>query len=242
MQWVSALPASADINVFVKVDIGMNRLGIAVDEAKMVLDAITCAPAVKHTALMAHFANADEPAGLQVPLDRLQELRQQVTMLSLGNSAATLLHGDIGDDWARVGIALYGSSPAPTWCHRDSLGLRSVMTLKTKLISIRLVCVGDSVGYGRTWCAAQDTRVGVAACGYGDGYPRAQGLQVAVNGQLVPVLGRVSMELIIIDLTNLPDAAVGDEVVCWGKTPSIDEVATAAGRVSYELFTAAGRG
>lgn len=228
----------AGMHAFVKVDIGMNRLGFSAAEAADVMDALKRAGI--QTSLMAHFARADEPGGVKKPLRILNPLRPLAHSVSLGNSAASLLQGDIGDEWGRVGIALYGSSPAPAWRNRDALGLSPVMTLKTKLIAVREVRTGQSVGYGGTWRAKKAVRAGIAAVGYGDGYPRSRGrLWALVDGRKAPVLGRVSMELIALDLSRCPSAKPGAEVVCWGESPSIDEVAAAAGRISYEILTSA---
>ena len=240
VRWLINAPAGAGLMVFVKVDSGMNRLGFLPDEAAAVMESLTQAPAVAQVALMGHFADADMPGGVAAPLELLQPLRLRAAVVSLGNSAAALLHGDIGNDWGRVGIALYGSSPAPLWRSREALQLRSVMTFKTALVAVRTVRAGAAVGYGSCWCAAADTRIGIAACGYGDGYPRTNHLWARVGGGKAAVLGRVSMELTALDLSGCAHADIGEEVICWGESPSIDEVAAAAGRSSYELLTAAG--
>ena len=240
VRWLTDLPAGSNLTVLLKTDVGMNRLGFDTAEAALALDTLSRAPAVSQAALMAHFADADKPRGLRAPLAKMAALRSAAAFVSLGNSAASLLHGDFGDDWARVGIALYGSSPAPQWRSRDDLGLRAVMTLRTELLATRIIRAGEAAGYGGEWRAAKDTRAGVAACGYGDGYPRAKHMYVLVHGKRAAILGRVSMELIIIDLSDCADAAVGDEVICWGESLSIDEVAACAGQISYQLLTAAG--
>lgn len=238
---ILAAPSGAGLCVFVKANCGMNRLGFSPDSAAGVMDALSRSPAVSRVALMSHFARADEADGIRAPLSRLNPLREKASCVSFGNSAAALLHDDIGDDWARIGIALYGSSPAPEKVSRDELGLRPVSILKTSLIKTFAIRAGDEVGYGGDFRAPRDMRIGVAACGYGDGYPRATNLWARIAGKRAPVVGRVSMELTSLDLTECGDADVGAEVVMWGESPSIDEIAAAAGRISYELFTAAGR-
>ncbi len=240
LQRILAAPSGAGLCVFVKADCGMNRLGFAPDRAAAAMDALSRSPAVSRVALMSHFARADEEDGIREPLSRLQPLREKASFASLGNSAAALLHGDIGDDWARIGIALYGSSPAPERISRDALDLRPASILKTALLRTREIRAGAEVGYGGVFCAPRNMRIGVAACGYGDGYPRALNLWARVAGKHAPVVGRVSMELTTLDLTECGEADAGAEVVMWGESPSIDEIASAAGRVSYELFTAAG--
>ena len=241
VQWLLEAPAKAKFHVFVKVNIGMNRLGFSPTEAVEIMDVLSRAKSVSQIILMAHFADADSPDGIQKPLEILQPLRTSSRLVSLGNSATCLFHGDLADDWGRVGIALYGSSPAPLWHSRESLGLRPAMILKSRIISTRTVSAGETIGYGSCWRADSDIRVGVVACGYGDGYPRATNLWAQISGQKTDVLGRVSMELFVVSLSNCPSANIGDEVICWGESPSVDEVATAAGRVSYELLVAAGR-
>lgn len=237
---VLSAPAGAELRVLVKVGGDMNRLGFSFSDAAAAMDALARSPAVAQVGLMAHFARADEEGGIASALSRLASLRQKADFVSFGNSAASLLHGDIGDDWARIGIALYGASPAPGRIRREDLGLRAAMILKTALVQTRIVRAGETVGYGGEWRAVRDTRIGIAAVGYGDGYPRATNLRATVGGACVPVVGRVSMELTALDLSECPNATVGAEVVLWGASPSIDEVATAAGRISYELLTAAG--
>ena len=237
-----AANTSAPLTVLVKADAGMNRLGFSPAAAAEAMDVLARAPSIKQVGLMAHFARADSPDGIKKPLEMLRPLRARAAFASLGNSAASMLHGGLDDDWGRIGIALYGASPAPEWQSREELGLRPAMIFKTALIHVRTVRTGETIGYGGTWCAAADTRIGIAACGYGDGYPRATGLWACINGNKAAVLGRVSMELTALDLTNCGAAGVGAEVVLWGESPSICEVAAASGRISYELLTAAGRG
>lgn len=237
-RWAANAPAP--LTVLVKTDIGMNRLGFSPEAAAEAMDFLARAPSVQKVGLMAHFARADSPDGVKAPLEKLRPLRARADFISLGNSAASMLHG-IEDDWARIGIALYGSSPAPSWKTREELGLRPAMIFKTALVQTRNIRAGESAGYGGIWRAAAPSRIGIAACGYGDGYPRAKGLWAAADGQKVPVVGRVSMEMTALDITACR-AETGAEVVLWGESPSIDEVAAAAGRISYELLTAAGRG
>lgn len=239
-QWVMNAPSSSNLFVLVKTNADMNRLGFSPQQAAQTIDALSAAPSVSEVALMTHFACADHPDGLQQPLELLQPLRKKVKQCSLGNSAATLLHGDIEDDWGRAGIALYGSSPAPQWQSRDELGLRAVMTLQTELIHTRVIAKDAPVGYGGEWRAPQEMTVGIAACGYGDGLPRVHNLPATVGGKPARTVGRVSMELIALDLRECPEARAGDQVILWGESPGIDEVAEAAGRISYELLTAAG--
>ncbi|MGI9307047.1 MAG: alanine racemase [Gammaproteobacteria bacterium] len=241
VQWIANAPSDSELTVFVKTNTGMNRLGFSPEEAAEVLDSLARAPAVAQTALMSHFASADCPDGIRKPLEILRPLRARAAFVSLGNSAASLLHENLEDDWGRIGIALYGASPAPQWRSREELGLRPAMTLRTEIICVRDIRAGETTGYGGEWRAPADMRIGIAACGYGDGYPRAEGLWARVNGQKARVLGRVSMEMTALDLSGCRGAENGAEVILWGESPSVDEVAAASGRVSYELLTAAGR-
>ncbi len=243
VEWLKAAPASANITVFLKLDCGMNRLGFRAEEWGAAKTALAANPAIGDIVLMSHFARADEPDGLQNALATIAPLRELCAQTSLGNSAGTLLHGDIGDDWARVGIALYGSSPAPQWRSRGELGLSAVMTLSAQLGAIRTVRAGECVGYGCEWRAQKDTRAGLVRCGYADGYPRLAGgaqARATVGGMRAPIVGRVSMEWTALDLSHIPDAALDDAVLMWGDSPGVDEIAAAAGRISYELLTAAG--
>ena len=240
LQRIVAAPANAKLRALIKVDSGMHRLGFAPDDAAAAMNALSAAASVSEVGLMSHFARADEEGGIKESLKTLTPLRQKASFVSLGNSAASLLQGDIGDDWARIGIALYGSSPAPSRISRDELGLSAAMTLKTLLLQTRTIRKGESAGYGGEWRAPKDMRIGIAACGYADGYPRAANMIAKINGKPAPVAGRVSMEMTALDLSACEDARAGDETIMWGETPSIDEVAAAAERISYELFVAAG--
>ena len=234
VEWLSQLPANAAKKVFVKVDSGMSRLGFAPEEFASVRGAIENRG--REVVLMTHFAKADSPDGLRAPMKTIARLRKGLEV-SLGNSAATMLHR-LEDDWARVGIALYGASPAPAWKSRAALGLRAGMILRTRLLSVRTLRKGSEIGYGGEFVAPENMPMGVAAVGYGDGYPRlTRGGWAQVNGFRADVVGRVSMDLLALDLRGAPNAKTGDEVILWGDSPSADEVADAAGMISYELFS-----
>ena len=233
---ILSLPSDAGVGVYVKVNTGMNRLGFAPEEVPPVLEALRRHAGIRAVTLMTHFARADVAGGLADALARFAPLRQYGLPVSLGNSAAALLHGDIDDDVARVGIALYGASPAPEWHRREALALRPVMTFRTRLIAVHSFAAGEAVGYGGVFVARRRTRIGVARAGYGDGYPRRLGLRVLCRGVSLPVVGQVSMEMIAVDLGDTP-AAVNDEVILWGESPAVDEVATAADTIAYDLLT-----
>jgi alanine racemase len=193
---------------------------------------------------MSHFACADEqenPA-TQIQLDRFGETCADLKgERSLANSAAVLAWPASHCDWVRPGIMLYGSSPLPGKTAQE-LDLHPVMMLSTRLIAVNPYNKGDAIGYGGEWTCPEDMHIGVAAMGYGDGYPRhaPSGMPVLVNGKRTALVGRVSMDMICIDLGAQPDAKVGDEVILWGAGLPVDEIALQAGTISYELLCGVG--
>ena len=193
---------------------------------------------------MTHFSDADDTRGVAEQMARLRAMRGSLAYpLCLANSAALLRYPETVGDWVRPGIMLYGSSPFPERS-AESLGLAPVMTLESEIIAVRDLRAGDRVGYGGSFAATGPMRIGVVACGYGDGYPRhaPTGTPVLVAGRRTRSVGRVSMDKLCVDLSDVPQAGVGSAVVLWGRGLSADEVAAAAGTVSYELFCAlAGR-
>ncbi|MGE8360902.1 alanine racemase [Pseudomonas sp.] len=239
-QLVSAALAQP-LNVWLKFDSGMHRLGFEAPALRDWHARLAGAQQVAELNLISHFACADEQghslteAQLEGFLDLLDLDFDQRT---LANSAAILMIPAAHMDWVRPGIMLYGASPFADRSAAD-LGLKPVMRLNAALIAIRDVAAGESVGYGATWVAERDARIGTVSCGYADGYPRhaPSGTPVVINGQRVPLVGRVSMDMLAVDLTNLPDARVGDAVELWGEQLPVDEVAQAAGTIGYELLT-----
>lgn len=228
------------LTVWVKVDTGMHRLGFAPGELPTVLDRLRRLPAVAEVRLMSHFANADQPndESTRGQIRSFLELsRTHSFQRSLANSAGILGWPESHFDWVRPGIMLYGSSPL-SGKTADSLGLRPVMTLATQLIAVQRRQKGDRIGYGGAWTCPEDMPIGVAAIGYGDGYPRhaVPGTPVLVNGERVPLVGRVSMDMITLDLRSQSDARVSDPVVLWGRGLPVDEIAAGAGTISYELM------
>jgi alanine racemase len=217
---------------------GMNRLGFGPGEYRQVFELLARSPVVAGITLMTHFADADETRGVAEALRRFEAATAPIEApRSLANSAAILRYPETHADWIRAGIMLYGCSPfadAPA----ATLGLRPVMTLASELIAIRQLQAGDRVGYGGEFVADRPHPVGVVACGYADGYPRhaPTGTPVLVNGQRTRTLGRVSMDMLAVDLEGVPEAGVGTPVTLWGEGLSCDEVAAAAGTVSYELL------
>lgn len=232
--------------VYLKLNTGMNRLGFDGEEFVAVLDRMVAANCLESVTLMTHFADADEARGIAHQMRRFVAMAgQRALPASLANSAAILRFPESHADWVRPGIMLYGSSPYPAMESAAQIGLRPVMTLESELIAVRDLVPGDTVGYGSSFVAARPMRVGIVACGYGDGYPRhaPTGTPVVVAGHRTRTLGRVSMDKICVDLTELAEeVGVGATATLWGGDGSMhlaaDEVARAAGTVAYELFCA----
>jgi alanine racemase len=240
LDWLAAGPKP---RFWLKVNSGMNRLGFRPEELDSVVAALgpsaTTGPLL---GFVTHFACADDvTSGMTDHQTRLFEnatAAWPALMRSVGNSAAHFRPGQPLYDWSRPGIMLYGASPMIGKTGPD-LGLQPVMTLEAPLISTRVVRAGESVGYGASWVAQEDTRMGMVAIGYGDGYPRhaGTGTPAAIRGKRVRLLGRVSMDMLAVDLTGAPEAREGDPVELWGTTVSVDEVASCAGTIGYELLT-----
>jgi alanine racemase len=225
--------------LWLKLDSGMHRLGMAADQAASAHARLKNLPGVEQVNLISHFASADQ-AESQLTAKQMQRFEAMVADLDgeicLANSAAILQHPDTHGDWVRAGIMLYGISPLTGQTGLD-LDLKPVMTLTTELMAINRVQAGESIGYGARFVAPNDMRLGVAAIGYGDGYPRstADGTPVLVRGMQCQLAGRVSMDMITIDLGNCPNAAVGDPVVLWGQGLPVETVAACADTIAYEL-------
>ncbi len=240
LQWLAEGPAP---KIWLKVNTGMNRLGFRPDELPGVVAALEDA-GQKHQLIgfVTHFACADDPdSTMTVQQTRCFETATAAwpeLMRSVGNSAAHFRSGQPLYDWSRPGIMLYGASPM-IGKTGPALGLRPVMTLQAPLISTRMVQAGESIGYGAAWVADRETRMGMVAIGYGDGYPRhaGTGTPAAIGGKRIRLLGRVSMDMLAVDLTMAPEAREGDPVELWGPTVSVDEVAACAGTIGYELLT-----
>jgi alanine racemase len=228
------------LDVWLKIDTGMHRLGFEPAVVPAVVERLRRTGRVADIRFLSHFCCADESKADYTQRQRrlfLQTLEGMEGERSLANSAAVLSWPDTHLDWVRPGVMLYGSSPLPHASAGD-LGLRPVMTLGTQLIAVTQRRPGDPVGYGAAWECPEAMPVGIAAIGYGDGYPRhaPSGTPVLVNGRRAALAGRVSMDMIGIDLRGHPEARVGDPVTLWGEGLPVDEVATAAGTISYELF------
>ena len=237
---LDAYPRRNTLQVWLKINTGMNRLGFAPEQVPAVMEKLKSHPAVREVTLMTHFSHADEPEGVAEQLERFKGLTAAYRApRSLANSAAILRHPATHCEWVRPGIMLYGASPfADTSAQR--LGLQPVMTLTSEIISVRELKAGDRVGYGGLFRADKTMRIGTVACGYADGYPRhaLTGTPVLVNGQRTRTLGRVSMDMLGVDLSELPDADIGSRVTLWGAGMPVEEVAGSAGTISYELMCA----
>ena len=228
------------IDAFLKLNSGMNRLGFRPDTFVAALRRLQAARAVGRITLMTHFACADEAQGVLAQLECFDRLAEGLDApRSLANSAAILRHPETHGDWVRPGIMLYGSSPFADES-AASLDLRPVMTLTSAIIGVQELPAGESVGYGTAFRAERPMRVGVVACGYADGYPRhaPTGTPIHVNGVRSRTLGRVSMDMLCVDLTDIPGAGFGSPVTLWGEGLPVDDVAAAAGTISYELLCA----
>ncbi|MBI5782625.1 MAG: alanine racemase [Gammaproteobacteria bacterium] len=228
------------LTAWIKVDTGMHRLGFAPAAVPEVVKQLRSASAVAGVRLLSHFARAEFPDDdvTRSQIDDFAGVSRNLGLeTSLANSAGILAWPSSHLDWVRPGIMLYGASPL---MDKDAtaLGLEPVMTLESALIAVHARKKGDAIGYGGDWRCPEDMPVGVAAIGYGDGYPRhaPPGTPVLVNGRRVPTVGRVSMDMITLDLRTQPQAKIGDPVVLWGRGLPVEEVAQSAGTVSYELL------
>ena len=234
----AGLPAG--LPVYLKLNTGMNRLGITPAQLPAAQRELASSPAVGAITLMTHFAEADGGQGIAAQLACFAEMSAGWSCpVSLANSAAILRHPQTTRDWVRPGIMLYGASPFAD-ASAAALGLQPVMTLSSRIISVQEIAAGERVGYGGLFVAARPTRVGIVACGYADGYPRHApgGTPILVAGQRTVTLGRVSMDMLACDLTEIPGAGVDSPVVLWGAGLPADEVAASAGTISYEMFCA----
>ncbi len=240
MRMLEAARVEPPLEVFVKINTGMNRLGIAPADVVRTVERLNHCESVAVLRLMTHLARADEDDGVSEPIARFTAAcRGMPYPRSLANSAGVVRYADVGGDIVRPGIMLYGASPFPN-DSAEAIGVRPVMTLRSEIIAVQALRTNDSVGYGAAYTAYGERRIGVIACGYADGYPRfaANGTPVLVCGRRVPVAGRVSMDMITVDITAVPEANVGSPVVLWGEGLPVDDVASAASTVGYELLCA----
>lgn len=247
---LESLPQAPRTDLWLKVDTGMGRLGVEVSElaaARLRLERWLGARGVLR--LLTHLAAAERRAdpATQAQLQTFARFCSGWHGVSMANSAAILqwpqsVHldatpGAAVENWVRPGLMLYGASPVPG-CSASSLGLQPAMSFETRLLAVKRLSRGRRVGYGGEWQAARDSVVGVAAAGYADGYPwhNSRATPAMLGGVRVPVIGRVSMDMISLDLTGHPGATAGDRVVLWGEDPPVDEVARQAGTIPYTLL------
>lgn len=250
LEQVQALAKSrlaTPLEVWLKIDTGMHRLGFSPQQALVAYQQLVSLPQVKKVVVMSHFANADNHLAESVTvIDQLAalpaELLQPEIELSLANSAGILAHANTRKNWQRSGIMLYGASPLSQETP-ESVQLQAAMTLKSQIIATRWIEAGEQVGYGGRFTANQRTKVGTVAMGYADGYPRhaATGTPVLVNGQRSKIIGRVSMDMLTVDLTDITDAELGSKVILWGEGLPANEVATHCNTIAYDLFTGVSR-
>jgi len=228
---------SKSLHVWLKIDTGMHRSGFEPPQVAQAYARLSACATVASITFMTQFARADEPEQ-QATATQIKVFNSATAGLagerSLSNSGAILGWPDAHQQWARPGIVLYGVDPMPTHDH----GLIPVMTLESQVFAIRMIAPGESLGYGGTFTAERHTRVGLVAIGYADGYPRSAptGTPIAVDGRLTRTIGRVSMDMLTIDLTDLPGVEIGASVQCWGPQIDVNRVAQGVGTISYELL------
>ena len=240
---LAAATVTRPLDVFVKMNSGMSRLGFNADSFRTAVQRLADLKPSGHVGnitLMTHFASADEKNGIDDALQRFHAASQGLDYpVSISNTAATLDYPHAHGNWVRPGIMLYGATP---YADRSAqaMGVIPVMRLKSEIIATRDLAAGDKVGYGGSFRADRPRRIGIIACGYADGYPRIArtGTPIAVEGVRTRTLGRVSMDMLVAEITNTPGAKIGSPVELWGELVSVDEVAHGAGTVGYELLCA----
>ncbi|MDA8225540.1 MAG: alanine racemase [Betaproteobacteria bacterium] len=240
IEWLRAARLKQPVEIFLKLNSGMNRLGFTPETYHQAMAEVRAIAAVSHITQTSHFASADEADGIEAQMAVIHAaFSAHAHPASLANSAAVFRYPESHRDWVRPGISLYGGSPfADT--PAETLGLRPVMTLHSRIIAVQTLQPGQALGYGGDWVAQHPTRIGVVACGYADGYPRhaGTGTPILVNGQRTRTLGRVSMDMLFADLSCVQGAQCGSPVTLWGDGLPVEQVAQAAGTINYELLCA----
>jgi alanine racemase len=229
---------STRFEAWLKVNSGMSRLGFLPRQVRMVSQQLRNMEDVNLTTVMTHFATADDERGVEEQWNRFEPVAKETGLaISAANSAAVFNHPQTHGDRVRPGITLYGCSPFEGQTGRD-LGLIPAMTLSADIIAVQHLLPGDNVGYGNRFTADRPMRIGIVACGYADGYPRVapNGTPVSVGGERSGTVGRVSMDMLAVDLTHLPAAGIGTRVELWGESVPLETVAAAVGTISYELM------
>lgn len=233
------------LKVHIKINSGMNRLGFHPEEEEAIRKELEAIDGVKVMGAVTHFANAEptydteKPASVNKQLDRMHQIGAKDLSLCMANSAATIWQKAVTGDAVRAGVALYGVSPDSHFTSQE-LGLEPAMTLSAKIIALQNVPAGEAIGYGSRFITKRDSRIAVVACGYADGYPRCakDGTPTMVEGKIAPLAGAVSMDMLTIDVTDIPEAEEGSTVELWGKNVSVNEVAKHCGTIGYELICA----
>ncbi|BCG04466.1 alanine racemase (plasmid) [Paraburkholderia sp. PGU19] len=237
---IASTKPTKPIDIYLKMNSGMNRLAFTPEQYREAWERALASPGVGTITLMSHFANADE-GEVDWQLNRFDAITHGMPGdRSLSNSAATLWHTRAHRNWIRPGIVLYGGSPSGRARDVADVQVRASMTLSSEIIGTQTMRAGETVGYARTFTAERDIRIGVVACGYADGYPRhaPSGTPVSVDGVLTRTAGRVSMDMLTVDLTPCPHAGIGSKVELWGQHVKIDDVAASSGTIGYELMCA----
>ena len=228
------------ISIHLKINTGMNRLGFMPDEINYLLESLNSNPYIEDIVLMTHFSTADEKEGIEKQLGIFNLISDNYNYpASVANSAAIIRYPESRLDWVRPGIMLYGLSPFQTKTAKE-LDLMPAMSLLSEIIAVQNIKAGNSVGYGLDFKANKNMRIGIVACGYADGYPRhaKNGTPVAIDGYLSSLVGRVSMDMLYVDLTKIPSANIGSKVELWGEKVFVDSVAQFSDTVGYELICA----
>jgi alanine racemase len=241
VEMLGKAPPDPPLEVYLKVNSGMNRLGFSMDNVRLAWNSLEENKGVGSVTLMTHFADADGEEGISGQLQWFGvETRSFKAPRSLANSAALLRFPEESRaDWVRPGIMLYGCSPL-AFKSAEDIGLKPAMTLTSEIVGVQHLEQGERVGYGFSYQAGQEMTIGIVACGYADGYPRhaPSGAPVLVAGERTRTVGRVSMDMLCVDISDIEQAYVGTPVTLWGEGLPCDEVAQAAGTVSYELLCA----
>ncbi|MBL0086908.1 MAG: alanine racemase [Ideonella sp.] len=246
IDWLGRHKTHQGHRVFLKMNSGMNRLGFTPTALRSAWARLNALPQVDEISLVSHFSDADGPRGIAHQVAVFDTATRDLPgERSLANSAAILRHPGLKADWVRAGILTYGSAPDFPEHDLAHWGLQPAMTLRARIIGTQQLQPGDTVGYASRFTADRPMRIGVVSCGYADGYPRlcGTGTPVLVDGVRSGTVGRVSMDMLAVDLSPVPQAGLGSEVTLWGRGPrqsvlAIDEVARAAGTIGYELMCA----
>ncbi len=238
IEYLNEVTLKNPIDVHLKINTGMNRLGFPPGQVDYLIENLNANPNVSGITLMTHFATADEKEGITKQLDCFNRVTNNYNFSSsVANSAALYKFPEARLDWVRPGILLYGASPFDD-ISAKKIAVKPVMSLISKIIAIQNIKKGQAVGYGNNFIAKEDMRIGIVACGYGDGYPRhaKTGTPIFVHNKITKTIGRVSMDMLYVDLSKIDKAVIGSKVEMWGSIISVDEVAKNSGTVGYELL------